>query len=140
MLKKAHLLIAIFLPLFLNAATLPFQAGEKINYDIYYHWGIIWKKAGTGSLSVVDAEYDGKPAYKMNLYGRTLAIADKLMRVRDTLEAYTDTDIRPLYYAKIANEGSYWAKDEVFYSYENNKNKAYVNLKRRKREDRDSTI
>lgn len=121
-------------------AEAPFRAGETLNYDIYYHWGFIWKKAGEGVLTVNLDNYQGRPAYKMNLYGKTLSFADKIMRVRDTLDAFTTLDIRPLYYAKTANEGKWWGKDELRYSYHGPHTKGNTTIHRRNREPRDTTI
>ena len=139
--KKLFLLIIFVLPACLFAQFLPFKSGEKLDYDIFYHWGIIWKRAGTATLTVEDSEYKDEPAYKMQLNGRTLAFADKIMRVRDTLVAYTNHELQPLYYAKISNEGSFWGKDQNFYSYpDEGITNAYVTVDRKKRPSRDSLL
>ena len=96
---------------------LPFENGEKIQYDVYYHWGIIWKKAARGILDIKYSEYDGKVGFKSTLACQTLTFADKILRVRDTLNSYTTLNITPLYYDKIANEGNYQAKDILKYIY-----------------------
>ena len=119
---------------------LPFSAGESLNYDVYYHWGIIWKRAGEGLLTVCNAEYDGAKAYKMSLAGRTLSFVDKIMRVRDTLVSYTDRNARPLYYAKITNEGSYWGNDIIRYEYDGGIVKGKSTRLRRNKPQKDTTI
>jgi hypothetical protein len=121
--------------------SLPFAPGEKLSYDIWYHWGPIWKKAATGDLSMTSANYHGQPAYKMNLACRTLSFADKVMSVRDTLNAYTTTGVKPLYYEKISNEGSYWGHDKLRYSYPSDGRKqANVSVLRRNRPQRDTVL
>lgn len=110
----------VFMPLITNAQSLslPFSPGEKIHYDIYYHWGLIWKKAGEGSLGVNHTTYKGQQALKMYLHGQTLNFADKMLKVRDTLNLITTHEMVPLYYSKVANEGSHWGKDILHYSYD----------------------
>lgn len=127
----------------LNVASLPdvpFRAGEKLNYDIFYHWGIIWKRAGEGVLCVNFSDYKGQPAYRMNLYGKTLNFADKIMQVRDTLDAYTTLDLSPLYYSKTANEGKWWGKDELKYHYKGEHTHGKTTIHRKNREPRDTTV
>ncbi len=97
--------------------NLPFSDGEEIQYEIYYHWGLIWKKAAKGTLNIKSSTYQGKSVYQSSLACQTLAFADKILRVRDTLNSYTTKDIKPLYYDKIANEGKYTATDILRYIY-----------------------
>ncbi len=120
---------------------LPFQPGEKIYYDIYYHWGLIWKLAGQGTLGVDKATYNGKDALKMYLNGTTLNFADKMMKVRDTLRLVTTPDMVPLYYTKIANEGKHWGQDVLHYQYDGNGNtKGKVSILRRTKPQYDTII
>lgn len=120
--------------------TLPFKPGEKIDYDIYYHWGPIWKKAGTAYLKADQASYKNQAAYKLMLAGKTMNFADKILKVRDTLDAYITTDIVPLYYNKITNEGNYWSKDIMHYNYDANGTRADINVYKKKGLPRDTTL
>lgn len=115
-----------------------FESGETLHYDIFYHWGIIWKKAARGTLHLKEACYRGQDAYHMNLACKTLSFADKIMRVRDTLNAYTTRGVLPLHYEKISNEGSYWGKDVLDYIYRSNKTGGKVEIFRRNRPTRDT--
>ncbi|MEG0950186.1 MAG: DUF3108 domain-containing protein [Bacteroidales bacterium] len=124
----------------LRAQEVPFTSGETLCYDIYYHWGIIWKKAAQGTLKVKDAHYQGKEAYKMKLSCQTLSFADKIMRVRDTLNSYTTRTVQPLYYDKIAHEGNYTSKDCLSYLYKEGKTGGKVTLYRKNREPRDTLL
>ncbi|MEG1585357.1 MAG: DUF3108 domain-containing protein [Bacteroidales bacterium] len=136
-------LAAVFLlPFRLMAADpeIPFVPGETLCYDIYYHWGIIWKKAAQGTLHVKEANYKGEAAYKMKLSCKTLSFADKIMPVRDTLNSYTTRKLVPLYYDKIANEGNHKSKDCLEYHRKGEKTGGKVTLYRRNRPPHDTTL
>ena len=121
---------------------LPFKSGESIQYDVYYHWGIIWKKAAQGTLLINDSRYNDKNALKSSLACRTLAFADKILKVRDTLNSITTTNIKPLYYEKIANEGNYRATDILKYIYIQNSDSVGgdITLIRKKRDPSNDTV
>ncbi|GAB1358359.1 DUF3108 domain-containing protein [Porphyromonadaceae bacterium] len=91
---------------------------EELMYDIYYNWGMIWKKAGEGRFILESSKFEGNPVKKVSLYGRTLSIVESLFPVRDTLISYIDSkNSVPKYYTKIINEGGYEATDIIRYSY-----------------------
>lgn len=119
---------------------LPFYHGETLKYDIYYHWGIIWKKAASGVLNVKQTQYKGQDAFNMKLACQTLSFADKIMRVRDTLHSYTSLDVQPFHYEKIANEGSHSSRDVLQYQYKDAKTGGKTTLYRRNRAPRDTLI
>lgn len=54
---------------------------ETLHYDIVYHWGLIWKHAGSATLSIKKSGHN----YDASLSARTISWADKVFRVRDTL-------------------------------------------------------
>jgi len=91
---------------------------ESLEYDVYYHWGFIWKKAGSGILTLdsLTSEY-GEPRLHARLAGRSLSIVEAIMKVRDTLESYMNVDYVPFEYVKKTNEGSYFATEYNYYSY-----------------------
>ena len=91
---------------------------ESLKYDVYYHWGFIWKKAGSGILSLHDEKLEnGENRLHGRLAGRSLSIVESLMKVRDTLYTYMTPNYLPLGYAKLTHEGSYNAKEYNYYNY-----------------------
>ncbi len=82
---------------------------ETLNYQIVYHWGIIWKHAGNAQLSIRRTS----SGYYSELIGKTRSWADKIYPVRDTLKCYMNTDFTPVRYEKITHEKSYFAHDIV---------------------------
>ena len=94
-----------------------FQGGEYLTYNLYYNWQFVWVKAGTATMSVSNANYKGKSAYKGSLITRGNSRADKFFVMRDTLLCYTGQDLAPLYFRKGAKEGKRYTVDEVWYNY-----------------------
>lgn len=92
---------------------------ESLQYDVFYHWGIIWKKAGSGILTLDSITTDpAAPRLRAQLAGRSLSIVETFMKVRDTLISDMNMDLVPLEYAKLTHEGSYHATERNRYSYD----------------------
>lgn len=90
---------------------------EKLEYDVYYHWGIIWKKAGHGTLSLnEEIAQDGSNRLHGKLTGKTLSIIEYVMAVRDTLDCWYTPNFVPIEYCKKTNEGSYKAIERNYYT------------------------
>ncbi|MGL5318164.1 MAG: DUF3108 domain-containing protein [Bacteroidales bacterium] len=116
------------------------KTAERLNYDVYFQWGIIWKKAGTAVLSMEQRKYEGSDAYFMALTGMTTPFFDKVTRVRDTLNAFTTRSLQPLFYEKIVHEGDYVAHDVLKYSYKGGATLGQVKQYRRGTLRRDTTV
>ena len=86
---------------------------ETLNYEIVYHWGMIWKHAGDATLSLKKTS----SGYNAQLTGKTRSWADKVYPVRDTLKCTMDAKLRPLRYEKLTHEKDYYARDVVKFSY-----------------------
>lgn len=89
-------------------------APETLTYKVMFKWGLINKKAGTARLSL----RQGPASYEATMAAASAPWADRIYKVRDTLNgrmAYSD--FAPLYYEKIAHEGSEHKHDEVRYDY-----------------------
>lgn len=90
---------------------------ENHKYDAYYHWGFIWKKAGSGTLTLTqETAADGTERFHGMMTGRTLSFIEYLMSVRDTIDTYYSTNLIPLEYAKKTHEGSYNAIERNYYT------------------------
>jgi len=99
------------------------QQVELLKYNAYWHWGFIWKLAGSGSLTVTEEQInDSTSRYHAQICGRSLSIVETIMKVRDTLDSYYTKEIVPIEYSKKTHEGSYSAIERNYYH-------AYVNGK-----------
>ncbi|MBO4870963.1 MAG: DUF3108 domain-containing protein [Muribaculaceae bacterium] len=86
---------------------------EKLNYQIVYQWGMVWKHAGDATLSI---KRNGN-GYNAMLTGKTRSWADRIFPVRDTLKCTMDSKMAPLKYEKLTHEKSYYARDVLDFSY-----------------------
>ncbi|WP_165021165.1 MULTISPECIES: DUF3108 domain-containing protein [unclassified Dysgonomonas] len=94
-----------------------FQAGEDLNYDLYFKYGIIYTKAGKSSLRTVSEKYNGKDAYKMSLLAESTGAAKSVFTLNDTLSSYMTKDLIPLAFTKDAHEGKEYTKENITYTY-----------------------
>ena len=109
-----------FIPFITSAAepaatnTLP---NETICYNVYFHMGFIWAKAGYGELSFRKQTLkDGTQQYHGQLAAKSLSIVEHIMKVRDTLDCWFNEEMVPLKYRKGTHEGSYNAIANNTYS------------------------
>jgi hypothetical protein len=100
----------------------PFRPGERLKFEVY--WTVI--PAGEVTLEVLPMEtLSGVVCYRFNLKARTSEAIDVFYKIRDTIDAYADSEMtRSLFYRK-QQEGSTrrdirvqfdWAKGETRYS------------------------
>ncbi|MDN4163904.1 DUF3108 domain-containing protein [Cytophagales bacterium LB-30] len=93
-----------------------FQVGEKISYEAYYNWGLIWIHAGDVSFEVRDGKYKNQSALHFYSYGSSKPSYDWLYKVRDTYQSYITKDTyTPLFFERKVAEGSFWAHDQAYF-------------------------
>ena len=110
LLTSLLLLVALVAP---QQATGRDFSNEVLNYEIVYHWGVIWKHAADAKLSIRKTT-DG---YYSQLSGKTRSWADKVYPVRDTLKCTLNAGLQPLKYEKLTHEKDYYARDVVNFTY-----------------------
>lgn len=104
-----------------------FKVGEKISYEAYYNWGLIWIHAGDVTFEVRDGNYKAQPALHFYSYGSSKPSYDWLYKVRDTYQSYITKDsYTPLFFERNVNEGSFWAHDQAYFDL--NKEVAYTSV------------
>ena len=111
LLAYVALMVAVMLP---QQAVARDFANETLNYDVVYHWGMIWKHAADATLSIHKNKSGG---YYAQLTGKTRSWADKVYPVRDTLKCTMNGKLQPLLYEKLTHEKDYYARDVVKFSY-----------------------
>jgi hypothetical protein len=131
-LKIALLIILISFPLisfddynFCNTSNLAFQVGEKAQYRAYYNLNFIWLPAGDCTFTLEDSEQNGRSAYHITAFGRTLNSYEWFYKVRDTYETYIDKEtMLPLRFKRNVNEGGYLIYNDIIFDQSNKKAKA----------------
>lgn len=87
---------------------------ETLEYKVIFRWGLINKTAGRATITLAK----GADHYISQLTARNEPWADHIYKVRDTLNGRMALEgFRPLFYEKIANEGSERKHDVVEYDY-----------------------
>lgn len=86
---------------------------ETLNYQVVYHWGIVWKHAGDVTLTTTKTGN----GYNARLSGKTRSWADKIYPVRDTLKCSMTSNFLPIKYEKFTHEKSYYAHDVVAFTH-----------------------
>ena len=95
-----------------------FQAGEMLDYTLYFNWQFVWVKVGSATMQTTKTTYEGKPALKASLITRGNSKLDGVFMMRDTLISYCSEDkLEPLYHRKGALEGKHYYVDELWYTY-----------------------
>lgn len=88
-------------------------ANESLNYRVMFKWGLVNKQAGHVTLSLQNHGSN----YRTQLTAASERWADRFYRVRDTLNGVmTRGDLQPIFYEKIAREGSEHKHDIVKFS------------------------
>ncbi len=99
-----------------QAAWASSNTPEELEYNIYFHMGIIRAKAGYGKLCFTkETDKQGATLYHGRLAGKSLSIVEHIMRVRDTLDCFFNEDMVPMSYRKGTHEGSYNAIVNYYY-------------------------
>lgn len=85
-----------------------FEAGENVEFSVYYTVAGANFNAGAGSFKTTSEVLNGHPVYHIVGEGKTLPSYEWAYKVRDTYETYIDkTTMQPLKFVRNINEGGY---------------------------------
>lgn len=108
--KKLLYILLLALASTLSAKANPavsIPKGEKLSYNIYFHMGFIWAKAGYGELAFNEVNRNGQRQLHGQLAAKSLNVVEHIMKVRDTLDCWFNTEMVPTEFRKGTHEGSY---------------------------------
>ena len=101
-----------------------FKANEKISYEIFYNWGVIWVEAGEANFTTELITQNKKIYYKFLGTGVTYSKYDWFYKVRDKFETIADTgSLKPLRFIRDTKEGGTLNYSDNIFNF--SKNKAY---------------
>lgn len=90
-----------------------FGAGERVEYRI--HYGIINAAEARVDIAKNLSVINGKPCYRINVFGRTTGAFDVFTKVRDTWRSFVDTtNLEPQQFYRNIRENNY-RKEETTY-------------------------
>lgn len=90
----------------------PFLPTERINYGVYYHWGVLWLNAGEVVFSsrLVDDASGKQKQWYLKAYGYTYRMYDNFYSVRDTFETrLTYPDFKPLWFRRVIHHDTWYS-------------------------------
>ena len=126
---KRHIL---FLVLFFNTGIITysqcnhkvtaFTYGEKITYSIYYNLSFLWFNAGEAHFNVEKKIYHNRPVFYFKSSGKTINQYDWFYKVRDSYEAYSESDIlKSIAFYRKTYEGGYEVNNMFYFNHKKNK-------------------
>lgn len=84
------------------------EKAENLSYDVYFHLGFIWAKAGRGNLTYYnEVLQDGTQLKHGQLAAQSLNVVEHIMKVRDTLDTWMNNQMVPSEFIKKTHEGKY---------------------------------
>lgn len=97
-----------------------FKAGEVLNYEVYYNFGVVWVNAGTTTFTVKEKVVSNKRLFHFIGEGSSKHNWDWVYKVRDKYESYNDTStLHPVKYIRDSNDGGDWVYNEITFDFEN---------------------
>lgn len=117
--KVSILLLTFFyLPLLVSSQCppneIPFKNGERLDYDVYYHFKKMWVPAGKVRFEVKDSIYNGKSCFHFDGKGKSLKSYDYFFKVRDHYASLVEkSTLIPVRFVRKVNEGSF----SLYYDY-----------------------
>jgi Protein of unknown function (DUF3108) len=94
-----------------------FQAGERIDFNIYYSVIGLYVNAGNASFTTSLEKINNKPVYHVVGDGTSNNSYDWIFKVRDRYESYIDTaTLQPYKFLRDVNEGGYKIYESVSFN------------------------
>lgn len=112
------LFFSLFILVFMGGgdSPLPFVIGEKITYNIDYHYGFSWPDAGQVTFSVDSGTYQGKPCFRFSGVGNSFSWYDWFYPVQDKYYSWADPKtLQPYCFQRIVNEGTHHYKQTAWF-------------------------
>ena len=117
-------------------SSLAFQSGERLTYEVYYHWGLIWANAGSADFSINHVQYKNQKVFHIVSEGNTYKGYDWFYKVRDKFESWVDTaTLKPLRYIRNSNEGSNHVYNDNYFNFSEKRAFCFKILKNKMKKD-----
>ena len=117
----------------------PFQSGENMELIVHYKWGFSADIASVKFTFIEKSEKGKEPYYHLLAKASTYKFWDSFFKVRDIYESkFYVKDLKPLYFHRDVNEGSYCAKN--WYNWRDDGKTLNAVLDKKGRPRRDTTF
>jgi len=109
-----------FIPLQNREKKKYFDTGERVEYRI--HYGFINAAEARVDIAKNLSQVNGRPCYRINVFGRTTGAFDVFTKVRDTWRSFVDTTtLEPHQFYRNIRENNYRKEETTFFDKRNNK-------------------
>jgi len=113
-----------------------FKSGEKLIYEVYYHWGLIWANSGESVFSVKYDTVKNKKVFHLVGEGYTYKSYDWFYKVRDKFESWNDTaSLKPLRYIRNCREGSNRVYNDNYFNFREKRATSFSIVKNKIKKD-----
>lgn len=97
-----------------------FGLGERVEYRI--HYGIINAAEARVDIAKNISRVNGRPCYRINVFGRTTGAFDVFTKVRDTWRSFVDTTtLQPHQFYRNIRENNYRKEETTYFDRKRNK-------------------
>ena len=120
------ILTAIFLMAGGAGATDILKDGEHLEYTLQFKMAWTWIDAGKATLDTRATVYNGRKAFRTTLTANGNRAADRIFKLRDTLETTLTADCTPLFFRKSCIEGKDIVDEKIYFSREKGQYKARI--------------
>ena len=98
---------------------LAFQGGERMDFILHYKWGSINTDVGTATVTLESLTFNGHPAFRCSVGGRTRKFFDIFFKVRENFDSwFTREGLKPLKFTRDTYEGGYEARNTYMYMWD----------------------
>ena len=98
---------------------LAFQGGERMDFILHYKWGSINTDVGTATVTLESLTFNGHPAFRCSVNGRTRKFFDIFFKVRENFDSwFTREGLKPLKFTRDTYEGGYEARNTYMYMWD----------------------
>ncbi len=95
---------------------LAFRHGERMDFVLHYKWGAINADVGNARVTLDSLTYNGLPAFRCSVFGKTTKFFDLFFKVRENFDSWFTRDgLRPLRFTRDTYEGGYEARNTYNY-------------------------
>ena len=96
--------------------VVPFQAGEKIVFNISYNWHAVQTDVAKGTLSAEEATLNGEKVWHTALTMQTAPFFDVFFKIRESFESwFAQKGVEPRKFHRDSREGNYHAINDFVY-------------------------
>ncbi|MBN2682098.1 MAG: DUF3108 domain-containing protein [Bacteroidales bacterium] len=114
--------ISIFSSSQCNVSNTTFKPGEKLEFQVYFHWGLVWINAAEVFFTVKSDSTPSPKTYKLVSYGWSHKKYDWIFRVRDYYETtIRSSDLKPVFYKRKTSEGGFNTDNQYKFDYKQKK-------------------